>query len=119
MLGSINFAQRDDKPTSNDLGKIRPPGGVPRIPGGSGNPIPEECPLKISATEGWNVVQRKSAMIQAEFALPKAEGDVRDGRLTVVKAGGSIDANIRRWRHQFEELKEKPVEEIDERRKHS
>ncbi|MBC8871448.1 MAG: hypothetical protein H8E44_18650 [Planctomycetes bacterium] len=64
-------------------------------------------------------MQRKSAMIQAEFALPKAEGDVRDGRLTVVKAGGSIDANIRRWRHQFEELKEKPVEEIDVRRKHS
>ena len=31
MLGSINFAQRDDKPTSNDLGKIRPPGGVPLI----------------------------------------------------------------------------------------
>lgn len=27
--GGINVAQGDDKPTSNDLGKIQPPGGVP------------------------------------------------------------------------------------------
>ena len=32
LLGGINFAQRDEKPTSNDFGKIRPPGGVPLIP---------------------------------------------------------------------------------------
>jgi len=29
FLGGINVAQGDDKPTSKDLGKIQPPGGVP------------------------------------------------------------------------------------------
>ena len=29
FLGGIPVAQGDDKPTSNDLGKIQPPGGVP------------------------------------------------------------------------------------------
>jgi hypothetical protein len=29
FLSSINVAQGDDQPTSNDLGKIRPPGGTP------------------------------------------------------------------------------------------
>lgn len=69
--------------------------------------------VALDGPEGWRVVKPRSIVIQAEFALPKAEGDDRDGRLTVVKAGGSVDANIERWRHQFEELKEKPVEEID------
>jgi hypothetical protein len=29
LLVGVNFAQQDEKPTSKDLGKIRPPGGVP------------------------------------------------------------------------------------------
>ena len=33
-LVGIHFAQQDEKPTSNDLGKIRPPGGVPLFPSG-------------------------------------------------------------------------------------
>jgi hypothetical protein len=35
LLAGIKFAQPDEKPTSNDLGKIRPPGGVPVFPSGS------------------------------------------------------------------------------------
>ena len=38
LLG-IHFAERDEKPTSNDLGKIRPPGGVPLFFGGPGKEI--------------------------------------------------------------------------------
>jgi len=34
-----NVAQGDDKPTSNDLGKIQPPGGVPLPLGAPGTPI--------------------------------------------------------------------------------
>ena len=30
FLGGIHVAQGDDEPTSKDLGKIQPPGGVPR-----------------------------------------------------------------------------------------
>ena len=38
--GGINVARGDDKPTSNDLGKIQPPGGVPlRVSRGPGTEI--------------------------------------------------------------------------------
>lgn len=77
------------------------------------NVQPKRGTLKIETPEGWEVVRPKSTLIQAEFALPKADGDDSDGRLTVMMAGGSIDANVRRWRGQFEELEDKPVEEID------
>ncbi len=39
--------------------------------------------------------------IDAEFVLPKADGDDADGRLTLSRAGGAIEANIDRWRGQF------------------
>jgi hypothetical protein len=40
-------------------------------------------------------------MIAYEFAIPKAEGDEQDGRMTVMAAGGSVEANIDRWIGQF------------------
>src|SRR5688572_29972073 len=40
FLGGIPVAQGDDKPTSNDLGEIKPPGGVPlRVTAGPGTEI--------------------------------------------------------------------------------
>ena len=94
------------------------------LPGDTAEPKPEAAePTKVDGEDHsdlsdeqghpWLSVEPRSALIQAEFALPKAEDDERDGRLTVLKAGGTIAANIERWRHQFEELKETPVEEID------
>ena len=94
------------------------------VPGGTAEPKPEAPePAKVDGGDQaypaddqgcpWLPVEPRSVLIQAEFALPKTEGDDRDGRLTVMKAGGTIEANIERWRHQFEQLTEKPVEEID------
>ncbi len=34
-LVGIHFAQQDEKPTTSDFGKIRPPGGVPLFPSGA------------------------------------------------------------------------------------
>ena len=39
-------------------------------------------------------------MIETEFAIPPAKGDA-PGRMTVMGAGGSIEANIERWIGQF------------------
>jgi len=52
LLRGINFAQRDEKPTSSDLGKIRPPGGVPVMPAG---------PHPMSVEEGERLRQRLEA----------------------------------------------------------
>jgi hypothetical protein len=40
-------------------------------------------------------------IIEAEFAIPAVEGDKNDGRLTIMAAGGSVEANIDRWIGQF------------------
>jgi len=62
----------------------------------------------------WQRKQPNSSIIAAEFSLPRAEGDDADGRLTVSSAGGSIEANIDRWKAQFNPLSdEKPLETAD------
>ncbi len=57
----------------------------------------------MQAPASWKVVEPKFSMIEAEFSIPKVEEDEAesDGRLTIMAAGGSIDANIDRWMGQF------------------
>jgi hypothetical protein len=40
--------------------------------------------------------------------LPRAEGDAEDGEISVIPAGGTVEANVERWSEQFTE-KPKPV----------
>ena len=55
----------------------------------------------FTVPEGWQAKPASSSFVLAEFVLPKSEADEADGRLTVSVAGGSIEANIDRWRDQF------------------
>ncbi len=56
---------------------------------------------KLVAPEGWERVQPKSNMVETEFSIaPAAEGQPA-GRMTVMGAGGSVQANIDRWYGQF------------------
>ena len=57
--------------------------------------------LRMTAPAQWKQVQPRVRIIAYEFAAPKAEGDPVDGRVTVMAAGGSIEANIARWKGQF------------------
>jgi hypothetical protein len=63
--------------------------------------------LRLAAPEGWVRQQPRSQFVLAEFALPKAEGDAQDGRLTLSLAGGSVDANVQRWQDQLGSQREK------------
>ncbi len=62
--------------------------------------------FSLDAPESWKRVQPKSNMIETEFSIP-SEGQAADGspeqpgRMTVMGAGGSIQANIDRWYGQF------------------
>jgi hypothetical protein len=58
--------------------------------------------LRLTAPDAWVRQEPRSEFVTAEFSLPRAEGDETDGRLTVSKAGGGVDANLERWRGQFE-----------------
>jgi len=57
--------------------------------------------LTFVVPDGWDHKPPSSSFVLAEFGLPKAAGDDADGRLTVSTAGGSIEANLDRWRDQF------------------
>lgn len=60
-----------------------------------------EDSLTLNAPGEWTKVQPRINFIEAEFSIPKEEGDPKNGRLTVMGAGGSIQANIDRWYGQF------------------
>jgi len=62
--------------------------------------------ISLEAPAGWRRVQPKSGMVETEFAIPSdGVGDdgaaVAPGRMTVMGAGGSVEANIERWYGQF------------------
>ena len=57
--------------------------------------------IRLKGPDGWTRKQPRSQFVAAEFALPKAEGDEQDGRLTLSLAGGSVEDNVKRWRDQF------------------
>jgi len=49
----------------------------------------------------WKTKQPQSSIIEYEYAIPAAKGDSTEGRLTVMAAGGGVEANIDRWYSQF------------------
>jgi len=55
--------------------------------------------LNIPAS--WAVKQPRTRIVEHEFAVPAVKGDELEGRVTVMSAGGSIEANIDRWYQQF------------------
>lgn len=56
--------------------------------------------LSLEAPDGFERVRPSSGMVETEFKIPSA-GDLPPGRMTVMGAGGSIEANIDRWCGQF------------------
>jgi len=65
----------------------------------------------LTAPKAWVQKPPRSSFILAEFALPHAEGDEDDGRVSVSTAGGSVQDNLDRWKGQFGAKSEKVSEE--------
>jgi hypothetical protein len=57
--------------------------------------------LLLEAPASWKRVQPKSGIVETEFAIPSAAADLPAGRMTVMGAGGSVQANVDRWYGQF------------------
>jgi hypothetical protein len=62
-----------------------------------------EGKLLLTSPESWKRKEPKFKMIEHEFAVPASKGDEEDGRVTVMGAGGDIDANVQRWINQFDQ----------------
>jgi hypothetical protein len=56
---------------------------------------------QLTAPESWLSRQPRSRIIEHEFSVPPSKGDDQEGRVTVMGAGGSLEANIDRWYQQF------------------
>ena len=57
--------------------------------------------ISLQAPESWKRVKPQNRIIEHEFTAPAAEGDPADARITVMGAGGGVEANIERWVDQF------------------
>jgi hypothetical protein len=71
--------------------------------------------LTLMAPQGWlRQGPPRGAFVQAEYVLPRADGDRDDGRLTLSVAGtgkGYLEANIERWKGEFGGTPEKSHQE--------
>jgi hypothetical protein len=56
--------------------------------------------FSLEAPAGWKQVPPKSGIVETEFSVP-SDGDAAPGRMTVMGAGGSVQANVDRWYGQF------------------
>jgi hypothetical protein len=66
--------------------------------------------ITLIAPAGWQRKEPRVKIIEAEFATAPVEGDEDEGRLTVMGAGGSVQANLDRWVGQFEQTERNQVE---------
>ena len=60
-----------------------------------------EGKIKLDVPSGWKSEKPRTRIVDFEFSIPAVEDDAIDGRVTVMGAGGSVDANIGRWIAQF------------------
>jgi len=59
--------------------------------------------FKLTAPADWVAQKPRSKMIEHEFSVPAAKGDELDGRVTMMSAGGGVEANVQRWYDQFKQ----------------
>lgn len=69
-------------------------------------PVDLSVPLKDGAVEftaakSWTRKKPRSNIIAHEFSVKPVKGDPKAGRITVMAAMGSVEANIARWKKQF------------------
>lgn len=57
--------------------------------------------LSIPVVAAWASKKPAITMIEHEYAASASDKNSADGRLTMMMAGGSVDANVDRWLGQF------------------
>jgi len=68
---------------------------------------PKESSLEWKAPARWQSVPNTSSMRLATYRIPRADGDSEDGDLSIMQAGGTVDANAERWINQFDAASQK------------
>jgi len=69
--------------------------------------------LQSRAPADWKEEAPANRMRYAQFRLPKAKGDEHDAELIIFKGlGGSAEANIKRWKEQFQPPAGKTIDDV-------
>jgi len=72
--------------------------------------------LKSKVPETWKAQETNSQFRAAQFTIPKADGDDRDGELVVYffgkGGGGGVEANVKRWQQQIVPAEGKKIEDV-------
>ena len=63
----------------------------------------------MTGSKDWKKKTPRVNIIEAEFSIPKQQGDAADGRLTVMASGGGVKANVQRWQGQFSKTEKSSV----------
>jgi len=116
----VDTTDNDDSATtdqSDNPHKMTNPHGGMQMPTDVKDEVLENNGKLDLDTRHWTVPKSwvhktpKSPILQAEYGIPKAEGDKDDGRLTISQARGSVEDNIARWKGQFSKKLEKENQE--------
>lgn len=67
--------------------------------------------VTFSALQAWKAKPLRSRIVEKEFAIPPVKGDSIPGRLTVMRSGGSLKANVERWYGQFTQADGRPTKD--------
>jgi len=60
----------------------------------------------------WVPGKVSSSIRIAQFRLPKSEGDKEPAEVAIFKSGGSVKANVQRWKDQFSPPKGKKTDDV-------
>lgn len=55
--------------------------------------------------KSWKEIPNPNAMRIATYLVARADGDPDDGEMSVSRVGGSVEANLQRWKAQFDPAK--------------
>lgn len=62
-----------------------------------------EGELKLMAQGTWQIKKPENRIIEHELSVPPTGDDKEAGRVTIMGAGGTMDANVERWIGQFKQ----------------
>jgi hypothetical protein len=66
-----------------------------------------QATLQWKAPARWQLVPNASTMRIATYRIPHAAGDTVDPELSIIRAGGTVEANADRWVGQFDDAAQK------------
>lgn len=102
LLPSTASSQSEKKPPEKSAGMDATDLSVPLKDGA----------VEFTAAKTWKRKKPRSKIIAHEFSITPARGDEKPGRITVMAAMGSVDANIERWKKQFVPAEGKSIEDV-------